>query len=102
MSEKSEQEAVPDPGAFSWVEGAEGGGVESGSDPLGYSEQHPNAQPVVVRPAPSPTGWACPVCGRGLAPWISQCPCQLGGGRPPQVFCGNRVGGGQCGPNCLG
>lgn len=20
-------------------------------------------------------GWICPVCGRGLAPWISCCPC---------------------------
>lgn len=20
-------------------------------------------------------GWTCPVCGRGLAPWISMCPC---------------------------
>ena len=20
-------------------------------------------------------GWICPVCGRGLAPWVSECPC---------------------------
>jgi hypothetical protein len=20
-------------------------------------------------------GWVCPVCGRGVAPWISVCPC---------------------------
>lgn len=20
-------------------------------------------------------GWTCPVCGRGLAPWMSMCPC---------------------------
>lgn len=20
-------------------------------------------------------GWICPVCGRGLAPWMSSCPC---------------------------
>ena len=21
-------------------------------------------------------GWICPVCGRGLAPWIDTCPCK--------------------------
>lgn len=21
-------------------------------------------------------GWVCPVCGRGLAPWVSSCPCR--------------------------
>lgn len=21
-------------------------------------------------------GWICPVCGRGLAPWVNYCPCQ--------------------------
>ena len=21
-------------------------------------------------------GWICPVCGRGVAPWASSCPCQ--------------------------
>ncbi len=20
-------------------------------------------------------GWVCPVCGRGLAPWVTECPC---------------------------
>ena len=20
-------------------------------------------------------GWECPVCGRGLAPWVMECPC---------------------------
>lgn len=20
-------------------------------------------------------GWTCPVCGRGLAPWVAVCPC---------------------------
>jgi hypothetical protein len=24
---------------------------------------------------PAPKGWICPVCGRGLAPWTSECPC---------------------------
>ena len=24
-------------------------------------------------------GWICPVCGRGLAPWTSFCPCQSKG-----------------------
>ena len=22
-------------------------------------------------------GWICPVCGRGLAPWVDYCPCQI-------------------------
>lgn len=21
-------------------------------------------------------GWICPVCGRGVAPWVGMCPCQ--------------------------
>lgn len=21
-------------------------------------------------------GWICPVCGRGVAPWVNYCPCQ--------------------------
>lgn len=21
-------------------------------------------------------GWICPVCGRGVAPWVDYCPCQ--------------------------
>lgn len=22
-------------------------------------------------------GWVCPVCGRGVAPWVDYCPCQI-------------------------
>lgn len=22
-------------------------------------------------------GWICPICGRGLAPWVSECPCYM-------------------------
>ena len=22
-------------------------------------------------------GWICPVCGRGVAPWLDYCPCQI-------------------------
>ena len=22
-------------------------------------------------------GWICPVCGRGVAPWVDCCPCQI-------------------------
>lgn len=25
----------------------------------------------------SMVGWVCPVCGRGLSPWISYCPCKV-------------------------
>lgn len=24
-------------------------------------------------------GWICPKCGRGLAPWMSECPCYFDG-----------------------
>jgi uncharacterized OB-fold protein len=24
-------------------------------------------------------GWICPVCGRGLSPWSTFCPCQVEG-----------------------
>jgi hypothetical protein len=24
-----------------------------------------------------PVGWKCPCCGRGNAPWLAQCPCNL-------------------------
>ena len=33
-----------------------------------------------TEPAPTPrgeVGWICPVCGRGLAPSMSYCPCKL-------------------------
>lgn len=29
---------------------------------------------------PVMTGWICPVCGRGLSPWTSVCPCKAGKG----------------------
>lgn len=25
----------------------------------------------------SMVGWVCPVCGRGLSPWTSCCPCKI-------------------------
>lgn len=25
---------------------------------------------------PIKTGWVCPICGAGLAPWVQRCPCQ--------------------------
>lgn len=36
------------------------------------------AELAKVYPQP-PTGWVCPVCGRGLAPWVQSCPCKDGG-----------------------
>ena len=32
---------------------------------------------------PGPTGWRCPVCGGGNAPWVGRCPCTAAG--PPSV-----------------
>ena len=34
---------------------------------------------------PKMTGWICPVCGRGLSPWTSACPCK--GGKGWEVTC---------------
>ena len=34
-------------------------------------------------------GWICPVCGRGLAPWISFCPCR----RDFEITYGTSIGG---------
>lgn len=35
-------------------------------------------------PTQGTSGWRCPVCGRGNAPFVSQCPC-TGGGYPPYI-----------------
>lgn len=32
-------------------------------------------------------GWICPVCGRGVAPWVDVCPCQSG-----QISYGTSIG----------
>ena len=32
------------------------------------------------------TGWVCPICGRGLSPFTSVCPCQ--GGKGWEITCG--------------
>ena len=29
---------------------------------------------------PAMSGWICPVCGRGLSPFTSVCPCKMGKG----------------------
>jgi len=44
------------------------------------------------------TGWICPVCGKGVAPWLSNCPCT-----PTYYYSGwqpLQQGWWQC-PNCL-
>ena len=28
------------------------------------------------KPSPLLTGWVCPVCGGGLSPYTTRCPCQ--------------------------
>ena len=35
-------------------------------------------------------GWICPVCGRGVAPWVDVCPCQ---GSEMQITYGTSTGG---------
>lgn len=35
-------------------------------------------------------GWICPVCGRGVAPWVSYCPCQ---GSELKITYGTSTGG---------
>ena len=35
-------------------------------------------------------GWVCPVCGRGVAPWVDYCPCQ---GSEMQITYGTSTGG---------
>ena len=36
-------------------------------------------------------GWICPKCGRGLAPWMSECPCYME--KATQFVTGTQVGG---------
>ena len=46
---------------------------------------------IVKVPAPSVTGgmvgWICPVCGRGLSPYTSVCPCHFEGKNGWEVTC---------------
>lgn len=41
-------------------------------------EKLPSAQPE--QQIPQMRGWVCPVCGRGLSPYTSVCPCNNGKG----------------------
>ena len=34
------------------------------------------SKPFVPQDSGKQEGWICPVCGRGVAPWLSVCPCQ--------------------------
>ena len=43
-----------------------------------YLKQVPSAQPE--QQIPQMRGWVCPVCGRGLSPYTSVCPCNNGKG----------------------
>jgi len=54
--------------------------------PHTYCERHNPGSPAPytpvsypmwpLHPMPPPPGWLCPACGRGNAPWASQCPCK--------------------------
>ena len=35
-------------------------------------------------------GWICPVCGRGVAPWMDVCPCREGKNEFT-IFCGDTI-----------
>ena len=43
-------------------------------------EEQPTVEPSGL------TGWVCPICGRGLSPFTSVCPCQ--GGKGWEITCG--------------
>ena len=45
---------------------------------IGYLMRLPSAQPE--QQIPQMRGWVCPVCGRGLSPYTSVCPCNNGKG----------------------
>ena len=47
-------------------------------DAVSAIENLPSAQPE--QQIPQMRGWVCPVCGRGLSPYTSVCPCNNGKG----------------------
>jgi hypothetical protein len=62
---------------------AEGNLASSGQSEYGYHGMGPyNMYPPAPRvhespsEAPRTSGWACPVCGKGNAPFVAQCPCE--------------------------
>ena len=45
--------------------------------------ENPKPSPLIKRllesttqPCPPSTGWVCPVCSKGVAPWAPTCPCK--------------------------
>ena len=49
-----------------------------------YDPQTGDAYSKTINP-PVMMGWVCPVCGRGLSPYTSVCPCK--GGKGWEVTC---------------
>lgn len=47
----------------------------------GQSTYSPRMHKCPVKPSEPrrPEGWLCPACGKGNAPWVSQCRCEGGG-----------------------
>ena len=44
----------------------------------GFNGAKPTTIEIVEYPKTAGmTGWICPVCGRGLSPWTTQCPCKI-------------------------
>lgn len=53
----------------------------------GEHESHCPLHPSKTKPQQFPScGWICPVCGAGLSPFISICPCRSG---PYKIICEN-------------
>ena len=66
------------PDTFSKLSYAEKSRVDELDTAIATLVNLPSAQPE--QQIPQMRGWVCPVCGRGLSPYTSVCPCNNGKG----------------------